>query len=134
MSVPKITRKKARGSRELRAVLQARSAFREGAPDQARASLPPFAGFLALPLPGADFGALPLARTALPSLADGQCITMDDNGGANITETVTFNATAGTQYFVIVDGFNAATGTYDLNIAGTGCNLVPVGLQTFSVD
>ncbi|MCQ4164953.1 hypothetical protein [Tahibacter harae] len=74
------------------------------------------------------------ACTALPSLADGQCITMDDNGGANITETVTFNATAGTQYFVIVDGFNAATGTYDLNIAGTGCNLVPVGLQTFSVD
>lgn len=74
------------------------------------------------------------ACTALPSLADGQCVTMDDNGGANVTETVTFNATAGTQYFVIVDGFNTATGTFDLNITGTGCNLVPVGLQRYSVD
>ncbi|WP_257389178.1 hypothetical protein [Tahibacter caeni] len=74
------------------------------------------------------------ACTALPSLADPQCTTMDDNGGANVTETVTFNATAGTQYFVIVDGFNTATGTFDLNITGTGCSLVPVGLQRFSVD
>lgn len=74
------------------------------------------------------------ACTALPSLADGQCITMDDNGGGDVTESVTFNATAGTQYFVIIDGFNANSGTYDLNISGTGCNLVPVGLQTFSVD
>lgn len=74
------------------------------------------------------------ACTQLPALADGQCITMDDNGGGDVTETVTFNATAGTQYFVIVDGFNTATGTYNLSITGTGCNLVPVGLQTFSVE
>lgn len=74
------------------------------------------------------------ACTTLPSLADGQCITMDDDGGGNITETVSFNATAGTQYFVIVDGFNAATGPFDLTITGTGCNLVPVKLQKFSVD
>lgn len=70
----------------------------------------------------------------LPSLADPQCVTMDDDGASNTTETVTFNAVAGTQYFVIVDGFNAATGTFDLNITGTGCNLVPVSLQSFSVD
>ncbi|HSX59204.1 MAG TPA: hypothetical protein VLF18_03290 [Tahibacter sp.] len=74
------------------------------------------------------------ACTQLPSLADAQCITMDDDGGGNITETMTFAATANTQYFVIVDGFNAATGTFDLTITGTGCNLVPVGLQRFSVD
>lgn len=74
------------------------------------------------------------ACTTLPALADPQCITMDDDGASNTTETVTFNATAGTQYFVIVDGFNAATGTFDLTITGTGCNLVPVGLQKFSVD
>lgn len=74
------------------------------------------------------------ACTQLPSLADGQCITMDDDGGGNINETVTFNATAGTEYFVIIDGFNAATGTFDLTITGTGCNLVPVGLQKYSVD
>lgn len=74
------------------------------------------------------------ACTQLPSLADPQCITMDDDGGGNITETVTFNATANTNYFVIIDGFNAATGTFDLTITGTGCNLVPVGLQRYSVD
>lgn len=74
------------------------------------------------------------ACTALPALADGQCITMDDDGASNTTETVTFAATAGTQYFVIIDGFNAATGTFDLTVTGTGCNLVPVGLQRFSVD
>ena len=74
------------------------------------------------------------ACIALPSLADPQCVTMDDDGGTNITETVTFNATAGTQYFVIIDGFNTATGTFDLTITGTGCNLVPVGLQHYSVD
>lgn len=74
------------------------------------------------------------ACTALPTLADPQCISMDDDGGSNITESMTFNATAGTQYFVIVDGFNTATGTFDLTITGTGCNLVPVGLQKFSVE
>jgi hypothetical protein len=74
------------------------------------------------------------ACTQLPSLADPQCITMDDDGGGNVTETVTFNATANTNYFVIIDGFNAATGTFDLTITGTGCNLVPVGLQRFQVD
>jgi len=74
------------------------------------------------------------ACTALPSLADGQCVTMDDDGGGNITESVTFAATAGTQYFVIVDGFNAATGPFDLTITGTGCNLVPVKLQSYSID
>ncbi|WP_440222945.1 hypothetical protein ACQQ2N_17980 [Dokdonella sp. MW10] len=74
------------------------------------------------------------ACTQLPTLADAQCVTMDDDGGGNVTETVTFNAVAGTPYFVIVDGFNAAVGTFDLTITGTGCNLVPVGLQSFSVD
>lgn len=67
------------------------------------------------------------ACTALPALADAQCITMDDNGGGNTTETVTFAATAGTEYYVIVDGFNTATGTFDLNISGAGCNLVGLG-------
>ena len=74
------------------------------------------------------------ACTQLPSLADGQCVTMDDDGASNINETVTFAATAGTQYFVIVDGFNAATGSFDLTITGSGCNLVPVKLQSYSID
>ncbi len=53
---------------------------------------------------------------------------MDDDGASNATETVTFNAVAGTQYFVIIDGFNAATGTFDLTVTHAGCNLVPVGV------
>lgn len=81
----------------------------------------------ALQAPGA-------ACTQLPTLADGQCVAMDDDGGGNVTETMNWAATAGTEYFVIVDGFNAATGTFDLTITGTGCNLVPVELQSFSVD
>jgi hypothetical protein len=72
--------------------------------------------------------------TVLPALADPQCVTMDDDGASNTTETVTFNATAGTEYYVIVDGFNAATGPFDLTITGAGCNLVPVSLQKFSID
>lgn len=74
------------------------------------------------------------ACTQLPSLADGQCVTMDDDGASNANETVTWAATAGTQYFVIIYGFNAATGSFDLTITGTGCNLVPVKLQNFSID
>lgn len=74
------------------------------------------------------------ACTQLPALADGQCVTMDDDGGGNVTETVTWAATAGTEYYVIIDGFNTATGTFDLTITGTGCNLVPVELQSLSVD
>jgi hypothetical protein len=74
------------------------------------------------------------ACTQLPSLADGQCIVMDDNGGGDVTELLSWPATVGTEYFVIIDGFNAATGTFDLAITGTGCNLVPVELQKFSVD
>jgi hypothetical protein len=81
----------------------------------------------ALQAPGA-------ACTTVPTLADGQCVAMDDDGGGNITESMNWAATAGTEYFVIVDGFNTATGTFDLTITGTGCNLVPVELQKFSVD
>lgn len=74
------------------------------------------------------------ACTQVPTLADAQCVTMDDDGASNTTETATWAATAGTEYFVIIDGFNAATGTFDLTITGTGCNLVPVELQSFEVD
>lgn len=70
------------------------------------------------------------ACTQLPALADPQCITMDDDGASNATETVTWSAVAGTEYFVIVDGFNAANGTFDLTITGTGCNLVGPNLGT----
>lgn len=71
----------------------------------------------------------------LPALADSQCVTMDDNAGPGAPETVAFSAVAGAQYFVIVDGYGGdSAGSFSLSIAGSGCNLVPVGLQSFSVD
>lgn len=59
---------------------------------------------------------------------------MDDDGESNVTETVTFNALAHREYQVIVDGFHTGAGSFDLTITGSGCNLVPVGLQSFSID
>jgi hypothetical protein len=73
------------------------------------------------------------ACTQLPALADPQCVGMDDDGGSNVTEVINFAATGGTEYFLVVDGFNAATGTFDISITGTGCTLVPVELQGFTV-
>lgn len=67
----------------------------------------------------------------LPTLADQQCVTMDDDGAANTTESVSWPVIAGVEYYVIIDGFNAAVGTFDLTL--TGC-IVPVELQSFSVD
>ena len=71
------------------------------------------------------------ACTQVPTLADAQCVTMDDNGGGDVTETVSWPVSAGTEYYVIVDGFANAVGTFDLTL--TGC-IVPVELQSFSVD
>jgi hypothetical protein len=75
--------------------------------------------------------------TPLPGFVNAECIALDDNGGSNVTETVTINATTGNTYFVIVDGFNTAVGTFDLTVSevgATGCNLVPVELTSFSID
>ncbi len=65
----------------------------------------------------------------------GTCIASQDNGGTG--EDITFTATAGTDYFLIADGWNTAAGAYTLDIievTATGCSLVPVELQGFTVD
>jgi len=72
------------------------------------------------------------------ALADCGCVS--DQGVANGTETITLNAVAGTQYFVVVDGYSAQAappgpaGPFNLAITGTGCNLTPVQLQSFGID
>ena len=72
------------------------------------------------------------------SLSDCACVS--DQGVANGTETITLNAVAGTQYFVVVDGYSAGAtppgpaGPFNLAISGTGCNLTPVQLQSFGID
>lgn len=67
----------------------------------------------------------------------GACVGGDDSGGNGTAEAVSFSATAGTDYFVVVDGFGGAADTFTLNISETtanGCQLVPVELQGFQVD
>ncbi|TDR44893.1 hypothetical protein DFR29_10576 [Tahibacter aquaticus] len=90
------------------------------------------------PTGGQDL-ALELFQTQCSSsLADCGCVS--DAGVANSTETISLTAVAGTQYFVVVDGYSAAatppgpSGPFNLAISGTGCNLTPVQLQSFGID
>ncbi|MCH9650880.1 MAG: hypothetical protein K0U98_21830 [Deltaproteobacteria bacterium] len=65
------------------------------------------------------------------------CEGVDDAGGGGVAEDVGFSATAGTDYFIITDGFNGSSGPFNLTITettATGCTLVPVELHSFSID
>jgi len=67
----------------------------------------------------------------------GSCAKVDDGGGRGVTESVTFSALATDTYFVVVDGFLGSRGEYTLTISedgATGCSLVPVELQSFTVE
>jgi len=72
------------------------------------------------------------------SLAD--CACVDDTGVGGVAEQVTLSAVAGTDYFILVDGYSTGgtppgpSGPYTLQVTGSGCNLVPVELQGFSVE
>lgn len=86
-----------------------------------------------------DPAANDLAVWVVTDCADpvGACVGGDDSGGSGTPETVSFSATAGTDYFVVVDGFGGASDAFTLNITETtanGCQLVPVELQGFQVD
>lgn len=52
------------------------------------------------------------------------CVTGNDDGGAGTLSLVNFTATLGTTYYVIVGGFSANEGNYDLSINSTPCNPV----------
>jgi hypothetical protein len=57
----------------------------------------------------------------------GNCVIADDDGGAGVPESVTFDATSGQTYYVIVDGYGGNSGGYDLTISestSAGCQLV----------
>jgi hypothetical protein len=65
---------------------------------------------------------------------DNTCIGSSDSGNP---ESFTFFASAGTDYWLIVDGWNGESGPYTLDITdtnGIGCSLVPVELQSFSAE
>jgi hypothetical protein len=57
----------------------------------------------------------------------GNCVIVDDEGGAGVQEDVDLMATAGQSYYVIVDGYNGDSGGYGLTISeltSNGCQLV----------
>lgn len=81
-----------------------------------------------------------LALWVVTDCADpvGGCVGGNDAGGSGTAEVVgPFTATAGTDFFIVVDGFGGASDTYTLNVVEntqTGCAFVPVELQQFQVQ
>ncbi len=67
------------------------------------------------------------------TLSNGQCFIAATPGGGNHIDTVNF--TAGTTYFIMVDGYNGASGTFDLILtkASHGVGLNHISLQGFSI-
>jgi hypothetical protein len=72
------------------------------------------------------------------SLADCGCVS--DAAVSGGTETISLTAVAGTDYFLVTDGYSAGgtapgpDGPFTTNVAGSGCSLVPVELQSFEVN
>ncbi len=65
---------------------------------------------------------------------DNTCVGSSDGGNP---ESFTFSASVGIDYFVLVDGWNGQNGAYTVEISesgATGCSLVPVELQSFSIE
>lgn len=71
---------------------------------------------------------------------ESDCVIVSDEGFPGDPETVVFNASAGVDYFILVDGYSSGgvppgpSGTFTLDIGGTSCVLVPVELQSFDVQ
>jgi hypothetical protein len=63
----------------------------------------------------------PVAAPNVTSFLDDACLAAADATGALGTETISFAAQPGTDYFLYFDGFLAAQGPYTVNI--TGCSL-----------
>lgn len=88
--------------------------------------------------PTQDLSLLLYLAQCSSSLAD--CACASDTALAGGTETIQLSAVAGTEYFVVIDGYSTGavppgpSGPYSLSITGAGCNLVPVELQNFSID
>lgn len=65
---------------------------------------------------------------------DNTCVASSDGGNP---EAFTFTATAGVDYWIMVDGWNGQNGAYTLDVTeatATGCMLVPVELQSFQAE
>jgi hypothetical protein len=75
------------------------------------------------PTSSEDLSLIVYETTCSSSLAD--CACVNDAGNAGDAETVTLNAIAGADYFIVVDGYAGGPGgPFTLTIDGTGCELV----------
>ena len=72
------------------------------------------------------------------SFAD--CVIVSDEGFPGDPETVAFAATAGTDYWIVIDGYSTGgtppgpSGPFNLDLSGSGCDLVPVELHQFIIE
>ena len=86
-----------------------------------------------------DLALILYLATCSSSLADCACVS-DQGVGGGVENITAFSAVAGTEYFMVVDGYSSGgtppgpSGPYTLGVTGTGCTLVPVELQGFSVE
>ncbi len=65
------------------------------------------------------------------------CSKVSDLGGRGVSESLTFNALSARAYYIVVDGFAGSSGDYRMEVdeaGGVGCTLVPVELQSFTVE
>lgn len=60
----------------------------------------------------------PIADPGVTNFLDSSCLAAADATGALGTETITFAAQPGIDYFLYFDGFLAAQGPYDVTISG----------------
>ncbi len=89
--------------------------------------MPPDSGQLFLNTHGSSYDTVLAVYTATgPTYSNLVSVACDNNSGTNgFTSRVDFPATAGTPYYVVVDGVNAASGNVQLNYA----LLLPVTLE-----
>jgi hypothetical protein len=85
-----------------------------------------------------DLALITYLANCTSSLADCACVS--DTGVGGGVETLSLTAVAGTEYFVVVDGYSVGgtppgpSGPYTLTITGSGCTLTPVELQQVHID
>jgi type II secretory pathway pseudopilin PulG len=85
-----------------------------------------------------DLALITYLANCTSSLADCACVSDVGVGGAN--ETIQLSAVAGTDYFIVTDGYSTGgtppgpSGPYTLTITGGPCNLVPVELEGISIE
>ena len=84
-----------------------------------------------------DLALILYQSTCSSSLAD--CVCVDDTNLGGEAESVALSASAGVNYFAVIDGYSSGatppgpSGPFTLAVTGRGCTLVPVELLDFTI-